>query len=198
MRYIYRVLIGVVPPPFDAWIRAHQAELAFIQNRSSRVRWRLGLVPLSVVTFGWLFAHAPRSLIGGTLMRTILATLSIINTTAGVGLAVLYFVDSGPALVAVLSVGLILQGLYTLAVLAGALGTRLEVGRHVQLVGSTLSLVVGTVGVLAGLVTNLSANAVDPEYGPMAVAMLLVFHGLFSLITFGSDGTGVSPRQSTM
>lgn len=192
MKRLYRVLTSAVPAPFDVWLRAHEAEFAVIETRKGRTRWALGLIPLSLATFGQLIVRSPRSLVGGTLMRTIVGTLSIVNLVAGIGLAVLYLADTNPPIVAVLSAVLIVQGLFSLALLSGAFGNRYDAVRHVQLVGSTLALVVGLAGVLAGMVTNLAAATTDPEFGPMTVAMLLAVHGLFSLIAFGDRNGGLS------
>lgn len=192
MRYVYRVLIGAVPPPFNVWIRAHEAELAFIDDRMSRILWAFGLVPLSIVTFTRLLAHKPSSLIGGTLMRSAVASLSFVNITAGFGLAVLYFADSNPPLVGALSFALVTQGMFTLALLGGLLKKRYDFARHIQIAGSTLAVAVGSTGVLVGLVANLSPSAPDPEFGPMTVAMLFALHGVFSLIAFSSGRPDIS------
>jgi len=157
----------------------------------------LGLLPLSVKTFVRLLTHEPKSLIGGTLMRTVIATLSVINILAGAGLAVLFFVDSSPSVVAVLSAALMVQGIFTVAVLVGAVGRHPEVTRHIQLAGSTLAFVVGSVGILTGMATNLAANNTDPEYGPTTIAMLLAMHGLFSLVAFGSSHGDAATFQTT-
>lgn len=129
-------------------------------------------------------------------MRTIVATLSVVNVIAGVGLAVLYFVDASPPVVAVASGVLVVQGLFTLALIGGAFGEHSDVARHIQLVGSTLALLVGAAGMLNGMATSLAANNTDPEYGPMTIAMLLAIHGLFSLLAFGRSDRDVSTRQA--
>jgi hypothetical protein len=183
MRHLYRITAALIPPPRDEWIRAHQAELEQIEGRWQRRRWAVGVIPLAGVALAAQLRSDPRSFQGGTLMKTIVATLSVLNVAAGIGLAVLVLVMEGtPSAVLALSAVLVVQGAYTLTFLAGSL----EAGwaQALELVGSTLALVVGGIASVAAVVNNIDPVNGDPEYGPMAVAMLVAAHGLASLIAF--------------
>ncbi len=121
-------------------------------------------------------------------MKTIIATLSILNIAAAVGLAVLYATDTDPPrVILALSLALLIQGSYTLALIFGAFRSRDDTARHLQLAGSTVALIVGTVGFVNGFLANIDPVNNDPEYGPMTIAFLVAAHGLTSLLAFTSQ-----------
>jgi hypothetical protein len=100
--------------------------------------------------------------------------------------------DTNPPVVALLGTVLVIQGAFTLALLSGIFGDHRDGARHVQLTGSTLAVVVGSIGLVSATLTNLAPTSADPEYGPAAVAMLLVIHGLFSILAFARGDTDPS------
>ncbi len=57
--------------------------------------------------------------------------------------------------------------------------------RSLQLTGSALALVVGSVGFAIALST--AVEGTDPEYGPMSVGLLLAGHGLVSLLAYSTS-----------
>lgn len=195
MSLVYRLLASALPVPRKDWIRAHEAELATIEGRRDRIRWMLGVIPLWTVTLGHQLTHEPSTIIGGTLMRSVVATLSVVNIAAGVGLGALYLLDTNPPIVAALSAVLLVQGVFTMVLIAGGFDRYRVRARHLQLVGSTLALVVGMVGVLNGLVTNLAAGNVDQEGGPLTIALLLGIHGCFSILAFAREQETTAPSN---
>jgi hypothetical protein len=194
MRRLYRVAAAIVPPPHRAWIEAHQAELDHIERGWQRRRWALGLVPLTGIALVAQLRSDARSFRGGTLMKTVVTTLSVLNIAAGIGLTVLAVAMEGtPPIVIALSAVLLIQGGYTLAYVGGLLGSGFA--QVLELAGSTLALVVGGVASVGAAIANIDPVGGDPEYAPMAVAMLIAAHGLASLIAFaGRRGVGVGTR----
>ena len=185
MNRVYRILTAVVPSPHNQWIRAHQMELEHVEGRWQRWRWALGLLPLTRSALASQLRKDPHTFLGGVLMKTIVAALSILNLAAGVGLGLLYVIETGPPLVVLaLSAVLVIQGGFTLALILGAFHSPQDPPRQLQLVGSTLALVVGSVGFLASLLANISSVNNDPEYGPVAITALVAAHGLVSLLAF--------------
>jgi hypothetical protein len=191
MRWLYRVAKALVPPPHREWIAAHHTELEHVDEGWRRRHWALGLIPLTGIALVAQLRSDPRSFQGGTLMKTVVTTLSVLNITAGVALAVLGVVmDGTPPIVFALSAVLLIQGGYTLAYMGGLLGSRLA--QVLELTGSTLALVVGGVASVGAAIANIDAVGGDPEYAPMAVAMLIAAHGLASLVAFaGRRSVGV-------
>ena len=127
-------------------------------------------------------------------MKVAISALSILNVAVGLGLMVLYTSESSPPMIVlVLSIALLVQGSYTLAFVSGALRSHHDIARHLQLGGSALALVAGTVGFLSGFLANIDPVNADPEYGPMAVSLLIVAHGLASLLAFIPWGTVKMP-----
>lgn len=183
MNRLYQAAAALVPAPRRDWIDAHRAELEHIEGVWPRRRWALGLVPLTGKALVAQLGSDPRSFQGGTLMKTVVTTLSVLNVAAGVGLAVLAaFVEGTPPMVFALSAVLLVQGAYTLAFMAGVLGSGFA--QVVELAGSTLALVVGGVATVGAAIANIDPVNGDPEYAPMAVAMLIAAHGLASLVAF--------------
>jgi hypothetical protein len=187
MTRLYRILIALTPPPASEWLEAHAAEYASIPEHGRRRRWAFGAIPLFISTLWRQLKRQPRSYLGGTLMKTIVATVSLLNLIAGLLLLVAFIVSPGgpPAMLAH-AAALVVQGGYALGLLAGAYRRFQDAAVKVQLVGSTLALLVGLIGFSIGLVENSVMAGGDPEYGPMTVALLLAAHGLASLLTFGS------------
>jgi hypothetical protein len=118
-------------------------------------------------------------------MKTIVATLSILNFAAGVGLLALYIIETSPPLVVLaLSGALLIQSGFTMALLLGAVGSHQDTGSHLQLAGSTIALIGGAVGFVIGFLANINAANNDPEYGPITIALLIAAHGMASLLAF--------------
>jgi uncharacterized membrane protein HdeD (DUF308 family) len=116
-------------------------------------------------------------------MKTTVATLSVLNIAAGLGLVVVYTVETSPPLLLLaLGVALLTQGGFTLAYILGAFEAHAGAALHLQLVGSTLALIVGTIGFMVGLLGNINPVNNDPEYGPMTIAVLIAGHGFASLL----------------
>ncbi len=185
MSRLYCILFAVVPCPRNEWISAHHAELEYVEGRWQRRRWALGLVLLTGSALASQLRHDASTFLGGVFMKTIVATLSILNLVAGVGLVVLYIIETSPPLVVlILSGALVIQSGFTMALLLGAFGSHQDTGRHLQLAGSSLALIVGTVGFVTGFLANINPANNDPEYGPMTIALLIAAHGMASLLAF--------------
>ncbi len=142
-----------------------------------------GLAMLKLLVLAWIL-----TLRSDRAMRTALTTLSLVNIVAGIGLGALIALTDTPVVVTLLAGVLILQGGYTL--LATRAHERPLSGR-IWLIGETLALTVGGGGLLVSTVRN--AGAVDPEYGPMTVAILLTAHAVVGLTVLSRS---VRPRSS--
>jgi hypothetical protein len=109
-----------------------------------------------------------------------LATLSLVNVFAAIGLTILYLSsDQQPVLVLILASGLALQGLFTAAVLGRSFGSFQRDAERLALIGSGLALIIGVSAFVYGLLNNV--GALDPEYGPMTVALLIAAHAAATL-----------------
>jgi len=189
MNRIYLILFRMVPGPRNEWIRAHHAELENIPSGRQRWRWTLGLLPLALSALARHLRHEAGTFLGGTFVKTIVATASILNLTAGAGLLVLFTIETGPPLVVlVLAVTLLIQGGYTLTLMFGAFGSHQYAATHLQLAGSTLALIAGTIGFATGFLANINPANNDPEYGPMSIAAIIAVHAIASLLAFTSRG----------
>jgi len=124
-------------------------------------------------------------------MRRLLATLSLINVLAAIGLTAVYIVDDQPVLVLLLASGLALQGLFTVGVLGRAFGPQQAAAERLAILGSAVAVAIGVGAFGYGVVTNW--NAADPEYGPMAVAILIAAHGAAALAHIPPAGARRSP-----
>jgi hypothetical protein len=116
-------------------------------------------------------------------MKTILATLSVINVLMGLMLLGLMFVaeDTPLMVVLALAIGMLAQGGYTLAYLAGVLGGFEPWSRRVLLGGQTVALVVGLSGFASSALYNLNPPGGDYEYGPLTVGALIALQGAATL-----------------
>jgi hypothetical protein len=185
MSRLYRILFAVLPFPRNEWIRAHHAELEYVEGRWQQRRWALGLVLLTGSALTSQLRHDASTFLGGVLMKTLVATLSILNFVAGVSLLALYIIETSPPLVVLaLSGALLIQSGFTMALLLGAFGPHQDTGRHLQLSGSSLALIVGAAGFVIGFLANINPANNDPEYGPMTIALLIAAHGMASLLAF--------------
>jgi len=189
MNRLYRILFYLVPGPRNEWIRAHHAELEHIPGRWLRWCWTLGLLPLAGAALVRQLRHDAGTFLGGVFVKTVVATLSILNLAAGVSLLVFYIIATSPPLVVLaLSGALLIQSGFTLLLMLGVFGSHQDAATHLQLGGSTLALIVGTVGFVAGFLVNINPANNDPEYGPMTIAFLIAAHGMASLLAFTSHG----------
>lgn len=130
-------------------------------------------------------------------MRTILATLSLINMAMGALLLGLLFVTDGtPVLVVLaLALGLLIQGGYTLAYVSGRLERFEPWSLRALLVGQTVALLVGLMGFTTSALYNIDPPAGDYEYGPLTVSALIA---LQALATLGAYAIRERPRTSTV
>lgn len=185
MSRIHRLLAALVPSSRRDWINAHEAELGSLETRVQRYRWTVGLLGVTVSALWAQLRASPRSYLGGTLARTMVVAMSISNIIAGAGLTLLFVRGSGrPGLLLAFSLALAAQGGYTLALITGAFRARSRVATRLQIAASTLALVVGATGFGIAFARNINPAIVDPEYGPMAVALLFAAHALASFVAF--------------
>ena len=119
------------------------------------------------------------------LVRTVLATLSIVNGLMGVlllGLSAL--ADGMPAIVTFLGIGLLIQAGYTLAYLGGILDRFEPWSLRALLAGQTLALVVGLLGFASSALFNINPPGGDNEYGPLTVGALIAMQAGVALWIF--------------
>jgi hypothetical protein len=81
-------------------------------------------------------------------------------------------------------VGIVVQGGYTLAYVAGLLDRFQPAARRLLLAGNAFAAIVGSIAFAAGAVANLNPETVDPEYGPMTVALSIATLGIVTLVTY--------------
>ena len=118
-------------------------------------------------------------------MRTVLATVSVINGLMGFALIGLFIITNDtPLLVLVLGVGLLIQAGFVLAYLSGALQALEPWSLRAILVGETVALLVGFFGFVSSALYNINPPGGDYEYGPLAVAALIGFHAGVALWVF--------------
>jgi hypothetical protein len=181
MSTVYRLLASLVPGRSGDWLLAHGAELDALDEPAERRRWIAGLPRVFVTAMVGQLVKDPLSLRGGALMRTVVATLSAIEVAGGGALLTLAVLTEtlGPGVFAAV---LIVQGGFTLLLLAGAFRRFAEPARHLQLAGSAAAVFVGLAGFAYGFLSNLAAT--DPEYAPMTLLLLVAMHGLASIAAF--------------
>ena len=185
MTRIHRALAALVPGPRSDWITAHGAELATLEDPALRRRWARGVISVAVSALWAQLRNDPRSYLGGVLVKTVVAGVSVVNVLAGLALGAGFLISEGaPLMMLALAVALATQGTYTLVVLAGGFGSLFRTAVNLQVAASTLAFVAGTIAFGIGLASNISPPTGDPEYGPMTVAMLLAIHGAASLLSF--------------
>jgi hypothetical protein len=128
-------------------------------------------------------------------MKTIVATLSGLDLVAAAGLLVLWIRDTDqPWSLLVFAVVLVLQGGYTLAMLANVFGDSTQ-ARQLLIVGATVSVIAGVAAFATGVIANLVAA--DHEYGPMTIALLIGAHGIASLLAFAGQRPAGHPNHAT-
>ena len=130
-------------------------------------------------------------------MRTILATLSLINMAMGALLLGLLLVTDGTPVpvVLALALGMLIQGSYTLAYIFDRLEQFEPWALRALLVGQTVALVVGVMGFASSALYNINPPTGDYEYGPLTVSALIA---LQALATLGAYAVRERPRTSTV
>ncbi|MEE9581576.1 MAG: hypothetical protein V3W36_01440 [Acidimicrobiia bacterium] len=185
MTRIHQALAALVPGPRSDWITAHGAELATLEEPALRRRWALGVISVAVSALWAQLRTDPRSYLGGVLVKTVVAGVSVVNVLAGLALVAVFLTSEDQVLMMLaLAATLVTQGTYTLVVLAGGFGSLFRTAVNLQVAASTLALVAGAIAFGIGLASNINLPTGDPEYGPMTVAMLLAIHGATSLLSF--------------
>jgi hypothetical protein len=128
-------------------------------------------------------------------VRRLLATLSLTNVVAAIGLTIVYSLGTDqPVMVLILASGLALQGLFTIAVLGRSFGSLQRDAKRLAVVGNGAALIIGVVAFVVSLIQNLGAS--DPEYGPMAVAILIAAHGAAALVHLWPSRPIAAPEES--
>lgn len=178
--HIYRLL----PASERDWARAWAAELTEIESTAAALRWLVG--------GGRMMARAWFAVIAEeAVMKTVLATLSIINVLMGAALlGLLAFTQGTPPVVAALGIGLLIQAGYTLAYLGGFLDAFEPWSLRALVAGQTVALVVGALGFISSGLYNLNPPGGDYEYGPLTVGFLIALQAAVALWVFAM------PRRS--
>lgn len=196
MSRLHRLLVALVPPPRDQWIRAHAAELARVEGRGAGLRWLLGVIPI----VGWALAsqllHEPRSFLGSTVTRAIAGGLSFVNLIAGVTLVVIYLAGAQALPMLGLGLALAIQATSGLAYLRGLFARHSALATSLVLSGSAVAAGSGLVVFSTGFAANIGATGDDPEYGPMTIGLLIGAHGIASLLAFSRKRRDQRPSRS--
>ena len=118
-------------------------------------------------------------------MKTVLATLSVINGLMGLTLLGLFLLtDDTPLVVPALGVGLLIQAGYTLAYMAGVLDTLEPWSQRALLAGQTVAVLVGFFGFVTSAVYNVDPPGGDYEYGPLTVGARIAMQASVALWIF--------------
>lgn len=190
MSRLSRALYLLMPARSRDWGQGLLAEMEEINNAGESTRWLLGAG--QVVLRSWF-----KKILGGDLMKTVLATLSTINGAMGLFLAGLYVVtDNTPPIVIILALGLIIQGGYTLAHLMGRLEQFQPWSMRALLVGETVALVIGGLAFVASGLRNVAPPNGDYEYGPFVVGALIATQALAALVVYTNVNIRRSPTPS--
>lgn len=177
-----RVLLYLLPDSHREWGQALLAEKEETGGRLARVRWILGGGRLLV--WSWL-----DWITKGRLMRTVLATLSVINLVFGLLLIALFsFTEDNPPLLLILAIGLIAQGGYTLWHMSGRSASGEPWTSRILLTGETIALVIGGGGFTIAVINNINPTNGDYEYGPIAVSGLIAAQAVAALYIFAVRG----------
>lgn len=178
-----RSIRGFLPADRREWIDALAVEIAPATSGREALRWAFGAIP--VMVFGLASALVSDVRGGGVAMRSAVAVVATGAVLGGVALGLVFaFAPDVPPLVLGLALGLVTQGGYTLAYLAGLLDRFQPAARRLLLVGNAVAAIVGSIAFVTGGVRNLHPETVDPEYGPMTVALLITTLGVATLVTF--------------
>jgi hypothetical protein len=183
---LHRIAAHLIPPPGREWIEAHESELQAIAQRSNRIRWIAGAVPVVARAFLFQLLRRPGSFVGGPLARRAAA----VTGTALIGFGLLLAV-----LAALTPDGRILPAALAVSTLAAAAATPVTMGssrwrRPLR----AAYFVVGAaafVAMVAGTVRTFTD--IDPEYGPPAVATVLLLHALAVLVGSGTQRPDQDP-----
>jgi hypothetical protein len=119
----------------------------------------------------------------GDMVRTVVATTSIVNILFGLIAAGLFVWTESPPLVLLLGLGLLLQGGYTLWHVVGHV-RRSSWSTHLLIAGQTVALLIGVGAFAIVLVNNLDPPAGDREYGPMAAAGVIAAQAAAALYMY--------------
>ena len=181
MNRLHRFLASMVPEPRRQWVAAHAAELDQLEGRR-RLAWWLGVLPVTVFALAAQLRHDPHSFRGGTLMKVVVTTLSILNLVAGVALIAIWAFDAGhPASALGLGAALAAQGCLGIATEANTL-RRSHRASVVLLAASTIALVMGVAAFSIGFARNVNPATADPEFGPMIMTLLIAAHGAATIL----------------
>ena len=177
-----KAFLHLLPGSHREWGQALLAEKEEMDGRSERVRWILGGGRLMV--WSWL-----DWITKGRIMRTVLATLSVINIVFGLFLMALFLsTEDNPPLVLFLAVGLITQGGYTLWHMSRRSGSSEPWSSRVLLTGETIALLIGVGGFTIAVINNINPANGDYEYGPIAVGGLIVAQAFAALLVYANLG----------
>lgn len=128
-------------------------------------------------------------------MKTIAATLSAVNGVMGVLLIGLFLgSEDTPIVVLALGLGMLIQAGYTLLYLTGLLGSFEPWSLRALLVGQTVALVVGVLGLASSALYNLNPPAGDYEYGPLTVGALIALQAAATLRIYATRAGTANAR----
>jgi hypothetical protein len=164
--------------------------MAETDTSSEKVRWILGGGHL--IAWSWLDWMTK-----GDIMRTVLATLSVINVAFGLFVGALFFLtESNPIVVLLLAVGLTTQGGYTLWYMSRRSGSSEPWSSRVLLTGETIALLIGVGGFTIAVINNINPANGDYEYGPIAVVGLIAAQAFAALLISADTGVRHTPTLS--
>lgn len=119
------------------------------------------------------------------MLRIALALFSVINIVAGVGLAGMFLQHrSGggvPVLVLLISISFVVQGGFTLGYLRGWWSGHADRIAQLFVAGESATALAGVLGMLQGILYNLSPVNGDQEFGPLMAATLMGTHAVIGL-----------------
>ena len=173
--------IALLPEGDRRWVESHLAELQVIDSRWGRVRWRLGLVPMTLAVLFDVLFRRQLTHEGARTMKRLTFLGSSVVAIAGLTLLLIWAVADQPS--SMLWVGALTTAIGT-TTLAALRTMPHRLSRSTGLTTGLIGLLVGLAGVGFGTLQALQPGNADPEYGPIALLAIVAINGLVTVITF--------------
>ena len=131
------------------------------------------------------------------MLTSLLTLASFANAAAGLVLIGIWIIGWGhaPVVVVFIGISLLVQGVYTLAYLRGALRKWGDLATGALFAGQALSACVGGVGLIESAAQNINAPNGDVEMAPVLAGLIMLGQALLTLFHLLASGR-LQPRLS--
>jgi len=131
------------------------------------------------------------------MLTSLLTLASFANAAAGLVLIGTWIIGRGhvPVVVVFIGISLLVQGVYTLAYLRGALRKWGDLATGALFAGQALSACVGGVGLIESVAQNINASNGDVEMAPVLAGLIMLGQALLTLFHLLASGR-LQPRLS--